>query len=517
MKNITCLFLTICTLLLLASCGEQPEISVPEPTPTSFTLDEVTFTKTSVLLSEAHDSVGAPYGLNKSMEICEYGGFTYAFEPQIPYEERAECIQVTKAISDRVGVGGALRVNIYSPDTYDCTFVENGSIFTCVQDWNAPEYTVSLLYGLLGEYSHYGALYGYANYLNSELDGSGTPVYSEMPKPEDGHNFLDLNLLCFRPEFVSVEEIECAQQLANAFVQEYIASHGEEEFLRLMEKSGGVEGAAEFRKVLSDFYASKGIDYTPTDMIYRSGGKGYDYIVKCAYAVMYVEKDWVDKNKDMCPYTYDNFLHENYDDVKQYFTINVGEFEQFRELFGLYPYDDDLNIYFTNHPNIDSRYLANTHSILIQNTASLGHEYIHSLTNEHNIMEYWAMEGFARYFSYYYNYYGNAMGTVDFNAIDWKYIQEYKADLGRDIDMNTDYAQVYHLMAYCNSYDDPNDAYGYVAGASFIDYLISRLGEKEAIEIICVTHDFGEYSYEELVADWQAYLTDNYAQYTKIR
>lgn len=83
--------------------------------------------------------------------------------------------------------------------------------------------------------------------------------------------------------------------------------------------------------------------------------------------------------------------------------------------------------------------------------------------------------------------------------------------------MNTDFAEVYHLIAYCYNLDDPNDGKGYIAGASFIDYLISRFGEEKVIEIICATHDFGSYSYEELVADWQDFLLENYGGYTKIR
>lgn len=424
---------------------------------------------------------------------------------------------MTNALLDRAGVGKNIQINIYTAATYNSTFTENGSVYTHVQNWRTPEYTTALLYGLLGDYSHYGALYGYANYLGCELFGTEVPLWDETPQFEGGRNFLDLNLLCFRTEFVSDDEITQAKTLANTFVREYIQSRGEAEFLQFLRKSGTIDGTAEFQQALSGFYTSRDIDYTPTGILYRPGGQGYDYIVKCPYAVMYVEKDWVDKNKDMCPYTYDNFLHKNYDDVKQYFTINIVEFGQFRELFGLYPYRDELNIYFTNHYGQSSYYLSQIHSIVAQNTASLGHEYIHSLTNDHNIIEPWAREGFARYFSYYYNYYGNAMSTVDLNTVDLKYVQEFKANLGRDIDMNTDFAEIYHLMAYCNSYDDPNDAKGYVAGASFIDYLISRLGEEKTLETICVTHDFGETSYEEFVSGWQAFLTKNYSQYSKIR
>lgn len=154
---------------------------------------------------------------------------------------------------------------------------------------------------------------------------------------------------------------------------------------------------------------------------------------------------------------------------------------------------------------------------MAQNTASLCYEYIHSLTNEHNIIEPRSGEGFARYFSYYYNYYRNAMSTVDYNTTELKYILEHKNNLGRNIDMSTDYHELFHLMAYCNSFDDPNDGDGYVAGASFIDYLISRFGEEKVLDIICVTHDFGEYRYEELVTEWQTFLEENYSQYSKIK
>lgn len=511
MKKALLCALTVCTLFLSAACGTQTD--APSPLP-SVDISTVSFAKTQVMLSEGHDSIGAPFGLKKALEVCEYEGVTYGFEPQIPCEERAECIRVTNAVLDRIGVGKGIQINVYAAETYGSTFTEKGTVYTCVQDWRAPEYTVSLLYGLLGDYCHYGALYGYAGHLGGELFGRAFPLCEEV---NGTGNFLDLNLLCFRTEFVSADEAEKAKLLANTFVRRYMEAHGEAEFLRLAKESGTLQGTEEFRKALSGFYGTIGVAYTPTDILYRPGGQGYEYIVKCPYAVMYVETDWVDKNKDMCPYTYDNFLHENYGDVKQYFTVNIGEFGQYRELFGLYPYNDDLNIYFTNHYGQSSYYLAQTHSVVAQNTASLGHEYIHSLTNDRSIMELWAGEGFARYFSYYYNYYGNAMSTVDLNTTDLKYVQEFRAALGRDIDMNTDFAEVYHLMAWCSSYDDPNDGNGYVAGASFIDYLISRLGEEKTLEIICVTHDFGEWSYEELVADWQAFLSENYGQYTQIR
>jgi len=232
--------LLVC-ILFLSACGAQTEYPAPKPTLPPFDISTVTFSNTQVMLSEGHDSVGAPYGLKKTLEICEHEGVTYAFEPQISYEERAACIWVTNALLDRIGAGKNIQINIYAADTYDRTFTENSSIYTHLQNWKSPEYTASLLYGLLGDYCHYGTLYGYANYLGSELFGTAVPVCDENPKLEGNCSFLDLNLLCFRPEFVSADDIEIAKKISNAFVNEYINAHGEAEFLQLMKKSGTVE------------------------------------------------------------------------------------------------------------------------------------------------------------------------------------------------------------------------------------------------------------------------------------
>ena len=63
--------------------------------------------------------------------------------------------------------------------------------------------------------------------------------------------------------------------------------------------------------------------------------------------------------------------------------------------------------------------------------------------------------------------------------------------------------------------DDPNDGGGYAPGASFIGYLISRFGEEKVIDILLKSHDFGEYTYEEMVSDWNTYINETYGEYTR--
>lgn len=515
----------LCMTLLLAACDAQSGTTaslLTEPTtaaPTAVNMEEISFHRETISLIEAKDALGVEYAAKKDVEIAYYQGITYAFEPSISAEDRKQCIQATKAIFDTVGLDAGIQINIYTTASYGYTLVDGGMVHTHVQDWVGVDYTTAVLYGIFGEYCNYGMIYGYANYLLAEIYGSPLDVLSGSWGYAGDPDALDLNLLCFRGEFVDGESIKSIQKIANTFVADYIAKCGEAAFFELLRSSGDADAVDTFVQTLTSYYADKGIAHEPTGILYRLGGKSYDYIVKCPYAVMYVEKDWTDANKDLCPYTYDNFLHENYTDTKQFFTINIRQMEQYQALYARDSYNHDLKIYFTN--NNYSHYNGIRHAIGLANTASFVHEYIHALTLLSSLTEDWARDGFARYYSYRYDYYGNAMRTADYNSVPntakSQWVHEYKQSIGRDIDMETDHAELMHIATYVNDYDDPNDGGGYTAGASFVAYLISRLGEGKVIEIICKTHDFGEYTYEELVADWQVFIQENYSGYTKVK
>ena len=511
MKKAAAIFtIMLCTCIFLTSCGNQ------------FDIRDVEFTKTPVKLSEAENGIGAVFGLNKKLELTQWNGITYAFEPSIPFQDREACIRETAAILERIGAGRTLQVNIYSKESYDSTFIREGSVFTHLQDWNSPEYMASLLYGLFGEYCNYGMVSGYANYLCRELYKAPLDICGPDWTYSGSRNALDLNLLCFRPEFVEESDIEDIKLLSNTFVSDFIGAQGESEFQMLLEKSGNTNRVEDFNHVLSAFYAERNIDHIPSAILYRLGGQSYDYIAKCDWASMYIEKDWTDKNKDICPYTYDNFLHQNYDDVRQFFTINAEQMVKYQQLFNLDSYNHDLHVYFTNHYGVNSSYYDyKFHAIGLQNTGSFMHEYIHSLTFNHILPEAWNGEGLAKYYSYRYDYYGNAMGTADYNAVAdsgerrYQFVREYRDKLGRDINMDTDYEDIMDLTVYAFRQDDPNDGGGYAPGASFIGYLISRFGEEKVIDILLKSHDFGEFTYEEMVSDWQVFIEETYSEYTR--
>lgn len=514
MKRRLFLGLIIGILLVLSSCNAQ------ETSPT-LDINEGMFNKTTVMLTEGNHSSLGSFGIKKTMEVIERDNITYAFEPTISMDVRADCIQSTEELLRKMGSDKHLYINIYTLETYDYTFINEGSVFTHLQDWKSLEYITALLYGLFGEYCNYGMVYGYANYLCNDLYSTPLDVYSDDWLYEGELNLLDINLLCFRSEFADGENLEKVKRLANTFVTSYINENSTDNFLMLLEKSGDLDTVNEFVDILAKFYASRNINYTPSDILYRLGGCSYNYIVQCKYATMYIEKGWYDVNKDVSPLTYDGFLHQNYIDTKLFFSTNIEQMGQYQERFALYPYDNNLSIYFSNTATQRSVYLPQIHVICLRHVVSFMHEYIHALTCDKMLPESWAIEGFARFFCHYYDTYGIAMMNADLNtrSLDKAlgYVQEYKEVIGRDIDTSIDFHELQNIAVYSRSYDDPNDAGGYDTGSSFIGYLISVLGEAKVIEILCKTHDFGEYSYSEYVSDWNNYINEEYSGYSKIK
>lgn len=468
----------------------------------------IVYNKTPFVLSENPHPIGSSFALNKDMELGERNGIAYIFEPSIPLEERARCIQATEAILARLGNTQSLQLAVYSQRTYDSTFVSGNTIYTCLQNWESPEYVSSLLYGLFGEYCHYGAVYGYANYLCRELFDAPMEFWSTFQYyPGDG-DALDLNLLCFRPEYA--KDIQSLTQLSNTFVADYIQAKGEAAFHELLKKSGKLECIQEFTQILTEFYAARGFFYTPSQLLFRQGGKSYAYIVKGDYATFYMEKNWVDSTSKNMPMCYDGFLRQNYSEVKQYFTTVLGEMAQYQKLFSLDSYNNDLDVYYTNY-HTRPGYFPEYHAFRLPSVNSLSMLYVGSLVGLIIPQEDWAVNGTLAYFSYYYNHYGNTIKNYYANILsDSTNRQDYwnfRQWLGRDIDFFTDYTEFSHHYAYSNGYTHPDKG----GSDSFMAYLIHRFGEEAVIDILCRTHDFGDDTFDELVADWTAFLEENYS------
>ena len=459
------------------------------------------------------------YSFTLVMDFTETSLAKYYFDPDIAESERQFCIETTDLILSTQTQNTIPEIYIFSEERYDQKYINNGKLYLPVQNWKTVEYTTDVLLAIYGEFSHYGLVYGYANWLCGEhklcdvLKGSFTE-----PMVVDA---LDLNLLCFDPVFISEQDVVKVKGLASDFVRKYIANNGNDSFLQLLTISDTAEGIDSLVLALADYYHSNGTSYKPSLIRYAYGGVTFDYIVDSDVATCYLKDDWSDINCISNPLVYEGFLHTNYCDVKSFFETNFKQMQQYQDLFSLEGYKNDLSVVFANDSgaSIYSYYQGGTHTIYVRNVDSFMHEYIHALTQPTNAMSSWEVEGFARYYSYKFDHYGIAYLNQDYNNVQYlpatKYVYEYLERINRPIDIALDYAELENIAVYSRSYDNPNSTY--VAGSSFVQYLVSLYGDATVIQSIYGKGAVFDQSYEQLVKNWQDYIASTYGAYSKYK
>ena len=524
--------LILLACFLIAGCVSAPQTpeadtTAPETELSEIDLASVEWTSARVILSESRHEANSAFGLNKYLDSVTLDGITYRFEQSISADVRADCINAVHRVVDRIDVGCEVEICVYQPESYSGTWVDSGVIYTYVQDFGSAKFTAILLSGIFGEYANYGVLYGYAEYLLNDIYGREMTAEDVDFEHIGESDILDMNILCFDEAFVG-DNVAVTPIIARTFVSEYIKANGESALHTLIKNSGDSNTASEFSSALEKFYLSHGIDHTPSEILYSLGGVSCDYVARCKYAEIYVERDWEDANGRLNPVVYEGFLHKNYADVREYFTTIESEMGSYRELFAIGNYNDELEIHYTSETLANtSWYNGGTHNIQVMNVASFMHEYIHSLTLESSMKEGWAVEGLAECYDSRFNSYGTPMTSLDHNTPE-KYIDvqttqmmicvnEFREKLGRDIDTKTDWIELMHIKSWSYGYKTPNGGKGYIPGASFIAYLCERFGERETLDMLFYTHDFFGLTFEELTDDWLAFLEENYSEYTRIK
>lgn len=241
-------------------------------------------------------------------------------------------------------------------------------------------------------------------------------------------------------------------------------------------------------------------------------------MLKSELGTFYIGADWTDTNTTLNPLIAEKFLHKNYTETKMFFERNTDQMRCFQELFELENYDNDLTLIFPNSRSGSrySYYQSGLHRIIVHNVDSLMHEYIHALTKPDPSQQLWETEGFARYFSYCYDYYGVAFLNEDYNTAvkseTTEYLFEFKQTIARPIDVQTDFKELENIAVYSRHYTDPNASY--VAGSSFVQYLVQVYGEAEVVHCIYGNDSFPK-SYSELVEEWQQYIEEAYSDFSR--
>ena len=502
-------------LAMLTACGsggkEEPSESDESRLPAEYTYEKDTI---------HYGEMSGMYAFLKDVEKTQTDCAAYYFETAISHEEREACIAATdRVLSCIAGTLPEIEVVVFKPESYNGIAVHGNTLYVPVQLWDSVEYVTGVLLAGYGEWSNYGLAYGYANYLCREAgwDYREAADFRQMGSPD----LYDLNLLCFNENFALSEDVEAAKNNACYFASEYLSAHSEEEFLKLLSDSGTVEGIGSANEMLEAFYRDNGVECSLTGIRYQYGGMFLDYAAACEYAVFYMDKDWQDQTWETNPKVSEHFLHEDYSEVRAFFECNVRQMGQYQEFFGFDSYNNDLSVNFTNGKG--DIYVPELHTTYLDSMVSLSHEYIHSLMGKYcRGQSKWNVEGFARCYDCLYNDYAYDFWNHDYNNAGEDspkaklYVNKYIEHIGRPIDIRTDYRDFSDFITYAyGMMSDPNNDYD--SGASFVAYLVDVYGKQEVFQYVLTGNsgynaEWGK-SYEELVQDWNAYLSQNYQWY----
>ncbi len=481
-------------------------------------LAEHKYEKITVSYSEAVE--GGSF--RRDMEKTQTDYAVYYFDPSIDNQERNACIEATdKRLSCIDAARPDPEIVVLKEESYDGVSVSGNRLYLPPQSWDSADYLAKVLLAGYGEWGNYGLAYGYADYLCKKAGADSGKTDSEAQQAEENGllpmsatELYDLNLLCFNERFVSAKDVEASKNNACLFVEEYLSSHFEAELLELLSASGTAEGAVRAKETLEAFYAEKGVECRLTEIRYQLGGAAFDYGAACRYARFYIKKDWQDARWEANPMVSENFLHEDYEEVRAFFECNEHQMERYQELFGFDNYNNDLSVVMKKGRGVTekSAYDAHGHVIYLIKVDSLMHEYIHSLMSGHcDWKSLWKREGAARYFSYKYDQY-----SYDFLNNNWNSSptgQEYIKSIGRPLDARLDYRAYEDFLVNVHQLTDPNSSY--LSGSSFVGYLVDQYGEREVIAYICLDSEYNAEwgkSYEELVQDWNEHIEENYSQ-----
>ena len=536
MKKMCILFLTV----LLTACGvtgdngdsgEQAVNTETQPTGSqneagtaeegeNTAAIEHTYEKESVLYSE-------PRGLSfqKDMEKTRTDYAAYYFEAAVSEEERNACIETTDRMLSCIDAAlPVFEVVVLEPKESYGVAVTANRLFLPVQQWDSVDYLAKVLLSGYGEWGNYGLAYGYADYIYRKAGLEGEGISAEEG---DGDSFLpmsapelyDLNLLCFEERFCSAEDVEAAKNNACLFVREYLSSHSEEEFLELLASSGTLEDAAGAGEALEGFYAEKGVECSLSSIRYQYGGLTLDYAAACKYACFHVARDWQDRCWELLPMASENYLHEDYGEVRAFFECSERQMGEYQEVFGFDCYDNSLFVCIENSNDKahQGMYFGKMHMAWVSSVKALMHEYVHSVMYGH-FQEWgikWKVEGVALYFErkysvYVHDYFKEYVNRGEYGTdAEKEWIPKYIDFIGRPIDMRTDYQDLEDLCVYYDGLKNPNDTYN--AGASFMGYLVNQYGEQEAIAYVISDNEYNtdwDKSYDELVQDWNQYIQE---------
>ena len=455
------------------------------------------------------------------MKYAQVDSVDFFIEEGVPEEIAYEYIDRTIFALKKMGYDDALKVYLFDGDSVEFCDVREKEVFCSVPTQRKLDFYVNLVLACNGHGCKYGLAHGYANYLFGERTEKAEFLSHHH---EDTLEEAGLSLLCFDDKYSPYEVIESSVELAYSFTSFYIKEYGVDAFVNLLKDSGNVNKLQEVHEIINDYCKGKYILADSSSLLFSVGGLYFDYIVESPEAVFYVNRNYRDALVNVNPALTQNFLHNDYYSIKDFFEINVSQMNYYKELFGLNPKAEPIDVVLSSDGK-DS-YIVNDRLVHIEAVSSIPHEYIHVITHNLLVNEKWCGEGLAAYFSCYKNAYGMDMLTRDYNNPQTSeelklYVTRYKEHIGRDIDASTDFWEFDNIITYkrMNAHNKPElslseGGENYAIASSFIGYLVMRYGETSVIDYFCKTLDeacFEGNHFEDVVADWKDYIEDSYS------
>jgi hypothetical protein len=83
-------------------------------------------------------------------------------------------------------------------------------------------------------------------------------------------------------------------------------------------------------------------------------------------------------------------------------------------------------------------------------------------------------------------------------------LAKYRESLGRPIETEKDYIEIYDFFVYDSGKYDPD--FSYEHGASFVKFLVDKYGDETVIHSVYGRREQLPEIYENLIAEWTEYI-----------
>ena len=456
-------------------------------------------------------------GFVAQMEMTTDQNVTFLFADTISQEDRKSCIETTKYFLSLLSFEQEFEVYVFERNQFPSVEIREAKVFTSLKDWQGIEYLTDIILACHGPYTLYGLAYGYAAQLLN--------IIAEKPENlETSEPVLELNLLCFLPQFSTPEEIASARYLSSQAVAYILEAYGGEFGLReILKLSGSLDAADQIGAILSEFYMQEGIySFSPIHVLFRYGGYSFDYVAATDYGKYYIGKNWKEDTVGENPTVYENFLHKNYPDIYEFFRRNIDQVLLLQQHIGKSPDMRNYSIVlsnFTDPEQVGGKTEAKR--IKVNSVASLLHEYVHAivfLENHSFPPKEWINHGYVTYYeSSLPNYYEYAFMNLTWNNARYRFPPRleqlwhaYEGPEVRQIDMEKDALVMWDLMVLAEG----NPRKSALEGTSLINYLVQTYGE-DTVSFFMFEGSFDCSVFDgkteqELWDDWYQYLLEKY-------